>query len=132
MYYEKAKNCEISTLLLSYVVPVKSKVEISQNFMAFLEYINFKSNPLSFLQVPIDSMLSSAQSPGSEKSCNSVELAADKVFRRRDPKNGSGMTSYLSSSFNCVFAQATFKSVRRIIQLLRYQIINLQICSSNL
>jgi len=41
-------------------------------------------------EVPIDSMLSSAQSPGSEKSCNSVELAADKVFRRRDPKNGSG------------------------------------------
>ena len=66
-----------------------------------------KSNLLSLLQVPIDSMLSSAQSPGSEKSCNSVELAADKVFRRRDPKNGSGMTSYLSSSFNCVFAQAT-------------------------
>ena len=65
-------------------------------------------------------MLSSAQSPGSEKSCNSVELAADKVFRRRDPKNGSGMTSYLSSSFNCVFAQATL-SVRRIIQLMRFQ-----------
>ena len=33
MYSEKAKNfCEISTLLLSYVVPVKNKVEISQNF----------------------------------------------------------------------------------------------------
>ena len=82
--------------------------------------ILIKSNLLSFLQVPIDSMLSSAQSPGSEKSCNSVELAADKVFRRRDPKNGSGMTSYLSSSFNCVFAQATL-SVRRIIQLMRFQ-----------
>ena len=35
---EKAtKFCEISTLLLSYVVPVKSKVEISQNFVAFSE-----------------------------------------------------------------------------------------------
>ena len=91
-----------------------------------------KSNLLSLLQVPIDSMLSSAQSPGSEKSCNSVELAADKVFRRRDPKNGSGMTSYLSSSFNCVFAQATL-SVCRIFQLIRFQIINLylEICSSN-
>ena len=33
--------CKISTLLLSYVVPVKSKVEISQNFVAFSEYINF-------------------------------------------------------------------------------------------
>ena len=29
------------TLLLSYVVPVKSKVEISQNFVAFSEYMNF-------------------------------------------------------------------------------------------
>ena len=28
---------EISTLLLSYVVPVKSKVEILQNFVAFSE-----------------------------------------------------------------------------------------------
>ena len=41
-YSEKAtKFCEISTLLLSYVVPVKSKVEILQNFVAFLEYMNF-------------------------------------------------------------------------------------------
>ena len=35
------KFCEISTLLLSYVVPVKSKVEISQNFVAFSECMNF-------------------------------------------------------------------------------------------
>ena len=45
-YYEKAtKVCEIFTLLLSYVVvvPVKSKpVKISQNFVAFSEYMNFK------------------------------------------------------------------------------------------
>ena len=40
---EKAtKFCKISTLLLSYVVPVKSKVEISQNFVAFSKYMNFK------------------------------------------------------------------------------------------
>ena len=33
IYSEKAtKFCEIFTLLLSYVVPVKSKVKISQNF----------------------------------------------------------------------------------------------------
>ena len=39
---EKAtKFCEIFTLLLSYVVPVKSKVKISQNFVAFSEYMNF-------------------------------------------------------------------------------------------
>ena len=34
---------EISTLLLSFVVIVKSKVEISQNFVAFSEYINFNN-----------------------------------------------------------------------------------------
>ena len=43
MYSEKAtKFCEIFTLLLFYVVPVKSKVKISQNFVAFSEYMNFK------------------------------------------------------------------------------------------
>ena len=42
MYSEKAtKFCKISTLLLFYVVPVKSKVEILQNFVAFSEYMNF-------------------------------------------------------------------------------------------
>ena len=42
------KFCEISTLLLSYVVPVKRKVEISQNFVAFSEYMNF-TNLVVFL-----------------------------------------------------------------------------------
>ena len=42
IYSEKAtKFCEIFTLLLSHVVPVKSKVKISQNFVAFSEYVNF-------------------------------------------------------------------------------------------
>ena len=42
IYSEKAKKfCEIFTLLLSYVVPVKSKVKILQNFVAFSEYMNF-------------------------------------------------------------------------------------------
>ena len=42
IYSEKAtKFCEISTVDLSYVVPVKSTVEISQNFEAFSEYMNF-------------------------------------------------------------------------------------------
>ena len=45
IYSEKAtKFCKIFTLLLSYVVPVKSKVKISQNFVAFSEYMNFISN----------------------------------------------------------------------------------------
>ena len=42
IYSEKAtKFCEISALYLSYVVTVKSAVEISQNFVAFSEYMNF-------------------------------------------------------------------------------------------
>ena len=42
IYSEKAtKFCKIFTLILSYVVLVKSKVEISQ-FVAFSEYMNFK------------------------------------------------------------------------------------------
>ena len=42
IYSEKAtKFCEISTVDLSYVVPVKSTVEISRNFVAFSEYMNF-------------------------------------------------------------------------------------------
>ena len=48
IYSEKAtKFCEIFTLLLFYVVPVKSKVKISQNFVAFSEYMNFKGQLIS-------------------------------------------------------------------------------------
>ena len=42
IYSEKAtKFCEIFTLLLSVCTVDKSKVEISQNFVAFSEYTNF-------------------------------------------------------------------------------------------
>ena len=42
IYSEKTtKLCKIFTLLLSYLVPVKSKVKILQNFVAFSEYMNF-------------------------------------------------------------------------------------------
>ena len=42
IYPEKTNNfCEISKVDLSYVVTVKSTVEISQNFVAFSEYMNF-------------------------------------------------------------------------------------------
>ena len=45
IYSEKAtKFCKIFTVDLSYVVMVKSTVEILQNFVAFSEYINF-TNP---------------------------------------------------------------------------------------
>ena len=44
IYSEKAtKFYEISTLLLSSAVPVKSKVETSQNSVTFSEYMNFKT-----------------------------------------------------------------------------------------
>ena len=42
MYSEKATIfCKISTLDLSFVVTVKSTVEILQIFVAFSEYMNF-------------------------------------------------------------------------------------------
>ena len=42
IYSEKApKFCKISTIDLSYVVPAKSTVDISQNYVAFSEYMNF-------------------------------------------------------------------------------------------
>ena len=45
IYSEKdTKFGEISTLDLSYVVPVKFTVEILQNFMSFSEYMNFKNS----------------------------------------------------------------------------------------
>ena len=45
IYSEKAtKFFEISTLLLTTVHTVKSKVKISQNFEAFSKYMNFKEN----------------------------------------------------------------------------------------
>ena len=42
IYSEKAaKFCKISTIDLSYIVPVKFTVEVSKNFVAFSEYVNF-------------------------------------------------------------------------------------------
>ena len=42
MYSEKdTKFCEISTVDLTVITQDKSKVEISQNFVAFSEYMNF-------------------------------------------------------------------------------------------
>ena len=44
-YSEKATTfCKISTLLLTVCTVVKSKVEISRNFVAFSEYMNFTIN----------------------------------------------------------------------------------------
>ena len=45
IYSERAtKFCEIFTLLLTGTTQDKSKVKISQNFVAFSEYMNFTSN----------------------------------------------------------------------------------------
>ena len=53
IYSEKAtKLCEISTLVLSYVEPIKSKVEILQNFVAFSECMNFKTIFLALYVIP--------------------------------------------------------------------------------
>ena len=47
IYSEKAtKFCEILALLLTTVHTVKSKVKISQNFVAFSEYMNFSEDLL--------------------------------------------------------------------------------------
>ena len=56
IYSEKAtKFCEISAVDLSYVVMVKSTVEILQNFVAFSEYMNFNkfssANPAIYLHL---------------------------------------------------------------------------------
>ena len=49
IYSEKATNiCESSTDYLSNLLPVKWLVEISQNFVAFSEYMNFTVPPSSF------------------------------------------------------------------------------------
>ena len=48
IYSEKAtKFCEIVTLLLSVCTVDKSKVKISQNFVAFSEYTNLKGGLIS-------------------------------------------------------------------------------------
>ena len=45
IYSENATTfCKISTVDLSYVLMVKSAVEISQNFVGSSEYMNFKSH----------------------------------------------------------------------------------------
>ena len=54
LYSEKAtKFCEIFILLFSYVVPVKSKVKISQNFVAFSEYMNFNFHQFNVMKLTI-------------------------------------------------------------------------------
>ena len=44
IFWEATKFCKISTLLLSVCTVDKSKVDISQNFVAFSEYMNFTTH----------------------------------------------------------------------------------------
>ena len=66
IYCEKAtKFCEIFTLLLTVCTLVKSKVKISQNFVAFSEYMNFNKsrwtpNFLAFLVRKLERTTTSA------------------------------------------------------------------------
>jgi hypothetical protein len=51
IYSEKATQfCEISTLLLTTVHTVKSRVEIYQNFVAFSEYMRFQSDLIFIIE----------------------------------------------------------------------------------
>ena len=55
IYSEKVtKFGKIFTLLLAYAVTVKSKVKILQNFVAFSEYMNFKSVSTEVAQIKAD------------------------------------------------------------------------------
>ena len=48
MYSEKATTvCETSIVDLSFVVPVKSMLEIFQNYVAFSEFMNFKQKKMT-------------------------------------------------------------------------------------
>ena len=75
IYSEKAtKFCEISTLHLSYVVPFKSKVEISQNFVDFSENMNFNKKYSNFNDI-LETMLQySLQTP--RNSCRNTDICA--------------------------------------------------------
>ena len=72
IYSEKAtKFREISTLLLTTVHRVKSKVEISHNFVAFSEYMNFTRGPLLYSLPQIHSRYESV-----DVQLNSIYLGA--------------------------------------------------------
>ena len=64
IYSEKApKFCEIFTLLLTVCTVVKSKVKISQNFVAFSEYMSFNNIWQEFLYFSLNYL-------GSKLLCN--------------------------------------------------------------
>ena len=57
IYSEKGtKFCEIFTLHLTGTTQDKSKVKISQNFVAFSEYMNFKSKNENRIKLTFESL----------------------------------------------------------------------------
>ena len=63
IYSEKAtKFCEISTLLLTVCTVVKSKVEISRNFVAFSEYMNFEKYGLRLFEQKVQHCVKNVRS----------------------------------------------------------------------
>ena len=92
IYSEKAtKFCKISTLLLSYVVPVKSEVEILQNIVAFSEYMNIKIrlSPLKTLLHP-----HFAKSGRNKKKFMNFEFKFDDTRLSSYYKNKSGIIKF--------------------------------------
>ena len=82
---EKAtKYCEISTVDFSYVMPVKFMVVISQNFVAFSEYTNFKS---SLIDVAFrDLKRSRTYKQSWPQSRESREIIGETETRKMDPR----------------------------------------------
>ena len=79
IYSEKVtKFCEIFTLHLSYVVPVKSKEKILQNYVAFSEYMNFSI-------VKQEKMVSTRFSYRKVASSNTHSLLGNQLFVKRSP-----------------------------------------------
>ena len=112
MYSEKATNfCEISTVNLSYVVTVKSKVEISQNFAAFSEYMNFIKLVISYEKYKCISVQIEAETPLlSESGRCDVSVSADQsaklnpqepVLEMRTLKSHSTLSSHSKGQIIC-------------------------------
>ena len=71
----RTKFCEISALLLSTVHTDKSKLEISLNFVAFSEYMNFKSKSRVQKSMHLVMSLACYCSPFDKLKCQPTMLA---------------------------------------------------------
>ena len=73
--------------LLSYVVPVKSKVKISQNYVAFSEYMNFKmlfirkSRVRLVKQIQVDNSVCFQSIAGSSKYRKLCQYTSRRMYR---------------------------------------------------